>query len=428
MAKLLIRNVELLDSPSGLSHYIYIEENKLVFISQTLPEAFDFAQVEVLDGQGMLATPGLVNSHGHVAMTLLRSYADDLQLMDWLENRIWPIEAKMQPRDIYWGSMLGIWEMLQGGTTCFADMYAEMDQVAQACARLGIRANLSRGMIGAAPNGYQALAENIQLFKDWHNYNRGQIRVSLGPHAPYTCPDKFLQDVVAASYDLGAELQMHLCETKGEVADSLRDYGLTPVQRLARLGVLDRGLLASHCVHLTEEDIGLLAAHRVRVAHNPQSNLKLASGIAPLPALLQQGICVGLGTDGASSNNNLDMVEELRLAATLHKATSYDPLCLPASQAWQLATQGGAQALGFKNLGRLEPGAYADLVLWRMDRPYWYPRHNKLSLLVYAASAQDADTVLVNGRVLLRDGHLTTYDEEKLRAEASACAAALLRR
>lgn len=428
MAKLLIRNVELLDSPSGLSHYIYIEENKLVFISQTLPEAFDFAQVEVLDGQGMLATPGLVNSHGHVAMTLLRSYADDLQLMDWLENRIWPIEAKMQPRDIYWGSMLGIWEMLQGGTTCFADMYAEMDQVAQACARLGIRANLSRGMIGAAPNGYQALAENVQLFKDWHNYNRGQIRVSLGPHAPYTCPDKFLQDVVAASYDLGAELQMHLCETKGEVADSLRDYGLTPVQRLARLGVLDRGLLASHCVHLTEEDIGLLAAHRVRVAHNPQSNLKLASGIAPLPALLQQGICVGLGTDGASSNNNLDMVEELRLAATLHKATGYDPLCLPASQAWQLATQGGAQALGFKNLGRLEPGAYADLVLWRMDRPYWYPRHNKLSLLVYAASAQDADTVLVNGRVLLRDGHLTTYDEEKLRAEASACAAALLRR
>ncbi len=428
MKKLLIRNAEVTDAPAGVPHYIYIEDNKIVFVKKTLPENFDFADVEVLEGGGKLATPGLVNTHGHVAMTLLRSYADDLDLMDWLQNKIWPVEAKMKPQDIYWGSMLGIYEMLRGGTTCFADMYAEMDEVAQAAAKLGIRANLSRGLIGAAPNAQEALAENKQLFKDWHNYDRGQIRVTLGPHAPYTCPDDFLRQVVDASFELGAEVQMHLCETKGEIEDSLRDFGMTPIARMEKIGLLERGVIAAHCVHLTEEDMDIMAARQMRVALNPQSNLKLASGIAPVPALLKEGICVGIGTDGASSNNNLDMLEEVRLTAMLHKATTYDPLALPAAAVWKMATEDGAKVLGFKNLGRLEAGAYADIVLWKMSGPHWYPRHNKLSLLVYAASSQDAETVLVNGKVVLKDGHLTAYDEEKICAETAACAKALLER
>ena len=428
MSKLLIRDVELLHTPNNEKYYIYIEENKIKYVGKELPQDFDFYGVETIEGRGMLATAGMVNTHGHVSMTLLRSYADDMELMDWLENKIWPIEAKMTAKDIYWGAMLGIAEMLKGGTTCYADMYSEMDYVAQATAKLGIRANLCRGMIGMAPNGYQALAENDRLFKDWHNYGRGQIRVTYGPHAPYTCPDKFLHDVTEAALASGAEIQMHLCETKTEVEGSLKEFGVTPIARMEKLGLFRTGVIAAHCVHLTEQDMDIMAKYKVRVAHNPQSNLKLASGIANVPRLLAKGITVGLGTDGASSNNNLDMLEETRLAATLHKAAAYDPLAVPANTAWELATEKGAQVLGFKNLGRLEAGYYADIVLWDMNKPYWYPRHNKLSQLVYAAGANDADTVIVNGKKVLAQGRLVNFDEEKIYAEASACAEKLLRK
>ena len=426
MSRLLIRDVELLHTPNNEKYYIYVEENKIRLIARELPQDFDFYGVEIIEGRGMLATAGMVNTHGHVSMTLLRSYADDMELMDWLQNKIWPIEAKMTAQDIYWGAMLGITEMLKGGTTCYADMYSEMDHVAQAAAKLGIRANLCRGMIGMAPNGYQALEENDRLFHDWHNYNRGQIRVTYGPHAPYTCPDKFLRDVMDAALKSGAEIQMHLCETKTEIEGSLKEFGMTPIERMEKLGLFRTGVIAAHCVHLTDADMEIMARRKVRVAHNPQSNLKLASGIADVPKMLAKGITVGLGTDGASSNNNLDMLEETRLAAMLHKATSYDPLVIPAQAAWEMATEKGAQVLGFKNLGRLEAGWYADIVLWGMRKPYWYPRHSKLSQLVYAAAAGDADTVIVNGSKVLEKGRLVNFDEEKIYAEACACTEKLL--
>jgi 5-methylthioadenosine/S-adenosylhomocysteine deaminase len=193
-----------------------------------------------------------------------------------------------------------------------------------------------------------------------------------------------------------------------------------------KLGMFELGTIAAHAVHLTDEDMDIMAAKNVRVAHNPQSNLKLASGIAPVDKMLEKGICVGLGTDGTSSNNNLDMLEECRLAAMLHKATSYNPLAVPAEEAWKMATENGAKVLGFENLGKLEPGYLADIVLWDMHKPYWYPRHNKLSLLVYAANANDADTVLVAGKVVLKNGKLTNVDEEKIYAEACACVEDLL--
>jgi 5-methylthioadenosine/S-adenosylhomocysteine deaminase len=190
--------------------------------------------------------------------------------------------------------------------------------------------------------------------------------------------------------------------------------------------MFELGTIAAHAVHLTDEDMDIMAAKNVRVAHNPQSNLKLASGIAPVDKMLEKGICVGLGTDGTSSNNNLDMLEECRLAAMLHKATSFNPLAVPAEEAWKMATENGAKVLGFENLGKLEPGYLADIVLWDMHKPYWYPRHNKLSLLVYAANANDADTVLVAGKVVLKNGKLTNVDEEKIYAEACACVEDLL--
>lgn len=424
--KTLITNVELLNTPNGELYTIAIVDNKIFSVAKDAPA--DFVADEIVDGKGKLATPGMVNTHGHVSMTLLRSYADDMALMDWLQNMIWPIEGKMVAKDIYWGAMLGMVEMLKGGTTCFADMYSFMEDVAQACVDTGIRANLCRGMIGMAPNNYAALEENNVLFDNWHNANNGQIRVTYGPHAPYTCPDAFLKDVIATAQKKGAEIQMHLCETIGENEGSMKEFGVTPIKRMDNLGMFEVGTIAAHAVHLTEEDMDIMAAKGVRVAHNPQSNLKLASGIANVPRMLEKGITVGLGTDGASSNNNLDMLEECRAVAMLHKATTYNPLVIPAAKAWELATVEGAKVLGFENLGTLAAGKLADIVLWDMHKPYWYPRNNKTSLLVYAASANDADTVFVNGKKVLEAGKLLTFEEEKIYAEACACMDALLKK
>lgn len=424
MSNLLIKNIELLNTPNGQVNYIAVRDQKITYIGSTEPA--DFQADTIIDGKGMLATAGMVNTHGHVSMTLLRSYADDMSLMDWLENKIWPIEAKMNVKDIYWGAMLGIAEMLKGGTTCFADMYCFMDDVAKACAETGIRANLSRGLIGLAPDKDVKLHENIQLFKDWHGYDNGRIRITYGPHAPYTCPVDYLEKVIAAAQKDNAEIQMHLCETKGEVDGCLKEHNMTPIALMDKLGMFEMGTIAAHCVYLSEQDMDIMAQKHVRVAHNPQSNLKLASGIAPVEKMLEKGICVGLGTDGASSNNNLDMLEECRTAAMLHKVTALNPLALPAETAWNMATVNGAKTLGFADLGKLEEGQLADIVLWDMHKPYWYPRHNKQSLLVYAANSNDADTVIINGKVVLQNGKLLTFDEEKIYAEANKRAQNLL--
>lgn len=425
MSKLLIKNIELLHTPNGQMHCIAVENDKITYVGAELPANMEGA--EIIDGKGKLATAGMVNTHGHVSMTLLRSYADDMALMDWLENKIWPVEAKMNANDIYWGAMLGIAEMLKSGTTCFADMYGPaMEEVARACAETGIRANLCRGLIGVAPDKDAKLAENDALAENWQGYDNGRIRVTYGPHAPYTCPVPYLEKVIEAAAEHKAEIQMHLCETKFEVESCIKEHGVTPIKLMDSLGMFELGTIAAHCVHLTDEDMDIMAAKKVRVAHNPQSNLKLASGIAPVPAMLRKGICVGLGTDGASSNNNLDMLEECRAAAMLHKAITFDPLAVPASKAWAMATEDGAKTLGFKQLGRLEAGQLADIVLWDMHKPYWYPRHNKLSQLVYAANGSDADTVFVAGKKVVEQGRLLAFDEEKIYAEAEACAQRLI--
>ena len=424
MGKLLIKNVELLHTPNGVMQNVAIEDTKITYVGKEIPTGYEAA--DVVDGKGKLATAGMVNTHGHVSMTLLRSYADDMALMDWLENKIWPIEAKMDAKDIYWGAMLGIVEMLKGGTTCFADMYCFMEDVARACLETGIRAKLCRGLIGVAPDADVKLAENDVLAENWQGAGNGLIRVTYGPHAPYTCPIPYLEKVIKAAADHKAEIQMHLCETKFEVESCLKEHGVTPIKLMDSLGMFELGTIADHAVHLTEEDMEIMAAKKVRVAHNPQSNLKLASGIAPVAKMLEKGICVGLGTDGASSNNNLDMLEECRAAAMLHKATTFDPLVVPAAKAWEMATVDGAKVLGFENLGKLEAGQFADIVLWDTHKPYWYPRHNKLSQLVYAANSSDADTVFVAGKKVLESGKLLTFDEEKIYAEAQACAERLV--
>ena len=403
---------------------IGICDDKILYIGD-IPEKWQINAT--IDGKDKFAMPGLVNAHTHASMTLLRSYADDMALMDWWKNHVWPVEAKMKKADIYWGAMLAAAEMIKSGTTAFADMYSDMEQVAKVVIESGMRAVLTRGSIGMAPNGQTALRENEQLFIDFHNTAEGRLSVMFGPHAPYTCPPDFLRQVVSIAQKRNGEIHTHLAETKKEVADCLAQYGMTPTELLEDTGILSCGVLAAHCVHLSEHDIELIAKYKVRVAHNPGSNMKLASGIAPVPDLLRAGICVGLGTDGASSNNNLDMLEEVNLAALLHKVNTLDPLAVPAGKALQMGTYNGAVALGFSDVGRIKPGYKADIILLNMNSEAWYPRHDLISLLVYSANSSSVDTVMVNGKVLMEHRNLLTLDEERILYEAEKRAKDLIK-
>ena len=420
MSTILIKNVEIISEKNNEVLNIGIKNQNITYIGKEIPND-GYENAYIIDGKNFIAVPGMVNTHTHAAMTLLRSYADDMILMDWLQNKIWPAEANLTGEDVYWGTKLAIIEMIKSGTTTFADMYFFMDRVAEAVQETGIRASLSRGMIGLVPDANEKIQESIDLYKNWHGQADGRISVMFGPHAPYTCPVDYLKRIITEAGKLGAEIHMHLSETAYEVEECKGEHGMTPIALMNSIGLFDLGTLAAHCVHVTPDDIKIMAAKNVRVAHNPQSNLKLASGIAPVPEMLAAGLIVGLGTDGTSSNNNLDMLEEARLTAMLHKNNQSDPLVIPAKQALNLATRQGALALGLSDVGEIKVGQKADLVLYDMNKPYWYPRHDRTSLLVYAANSSDADTVIVNGKILMEHGNLLTIDEEKVYAEANKC-------
>jgi len=377
----------------------------------------------VIDGRRRLYMPGLVNTHGHAAMSLLRGYADDLALQVWLEEKMWPKEAKFTAEDVRWGTLLAIAEMLKGGTTCFVDMYDHMDEVARAVEESGMRACLARGMIGHAPPDVQKakLAEAKTFAETWHGQADGRIAAMMAPHAAYTCPPEFIRRVVETAHELDLPIHTHMSETRREVEDNERQYGLRPVAHLERLGVFSRPCLVAHAVHLTDEEIGMLKRHDVRVSHNPGSNLKLASGIAPVPALLGAGVKVSLGTDSAASNNNLDMFEEIRLAALLHKGASGDPTAVPAREALKMGTRYGAESIWLKDVGMLKPGMKADLIALDIDQPHFLPRTDYISHIVYCASARDVTDVWVEGRQLVRNRELVTLDEERIKWEFSRC-------
>ncbi|MGG1313423.1 amidohydrolase [Cohnella laeviribosi] len=408
-----------------LQGWMAVEGTEIAAIGEgTAPEAERRAAAEIVNGEGLLFVPGLVNTHGHAAMTLLRGLADDLKLQDWLQNHIWPMEAKFTGDDVYWGSALAAAEMILSGTTTFVDMYDHMDRVAEVVEQSGLRAALARGVIGLCPPEEQTakLEEAIRFAKDWHGKADGRIRVMMAPHAPYTCPPDYIERIVAAAHDLGLPLHTHMSETAAEVEQNVRDYGVRPVEHLDRLGLFSRPALVAHAVHLTDDEIALLAERNVAVSHNPVSNLKLASGVARVPDLLRAGVTVSLGTDGAASNNNLDLFEEIRLAALLHKGVSGDPTAVPALEALRLGTVCGAKALGLEGVtGELKPGLKADFIAVSVDKPHLTPATDYISHLVYAASGADVVHVWADGRQLLRNRELLTLDLERIRFEAQRC-------
>jgi 5-methylthioadenosine/S-adenosylhomocysteine deaminase len=381
-----------------------------------------------IDASGGLLLPGLIDGHTHLPMTLFRGLADDLPLHAWLEQHVWPAEQQfLNPETVRWGARLGAAELIRSGVTTCCDMYFYEDTVAEAVEEAGLRAILGQGLIeagGAAADVERKVAETQRFVERWRGH--GRIVPAVAPHAPYTVSPDFFRRLHALAERLGVPLLTHLAETKGEVRDIADRYGRTPVRHLAHLGVLTDRLIAAHCVWVDAEEVGLLAAARAGVVHCPRSNLKLASGIAPVPDLLAAGARLGLGTDGAASNNELDLFAEIQAAALIHKGVRLDPLAVPAPAALEMATLGGARALKLDHLtGSLEAGKRADVVVLDLEENNLVPLYDPVSHLAYAAAAADVRTVLIDGRVVLDDGKLLTLDEAEVRRRVRALAVAI---
>ncbi len=397
--------------------WLIIENGKIHYVGS--PYSMDEKELfgEVHDMRGKIILPGLINTHTHAAMSLLRGYADDLPLQQWLEKKMWPKEAQFTNREVYWGSALSILEMIKSGTTCFADMYDHMDQVARVVEESGIRASLARGVIGYGdPNEVKGKIKEMEQFaRDFHGAAGGRITTMVSPHAIYTCPLSVIEQIIGISGELSLPIHTHLSETKKEVQDCWAEYGKSPVMLLSELGFFERPTLAAHVVHVSEEDLDILAEYQVSVSHNPGSNLKLASGIAPVPEMFKRGITVSLGTDSAASNNNLDLFEEMRLASLIHKGNTLDPLAVPADMALAMATRDGAKSLGLEqHIGTLEEGKEADFIVMTISEPHMHPLFDPVSHLVYSARAEDVSDVYVQGKPLMKERQILTLDEERI--------------
>jgi 5-methylthioadenosine/S-adenosylhomocysteine deaminase len=387
---------------------IGITDGKITDISGDLKREADF----VIDAGGKIVMPGLINAHTHLPMTLFRGVADDLPLEKWLNEEIWPIEAQLEAKHVYAGSLLGCLEMILSGTTCFNDMYFFMDKVARSCEEAGIRGCISHAMFdfgdkSKIPAMLETGRNNIAKYK------KGLVRAFVGPHAPYTCSDELLLKAKELADKHQTRLHIHIAESEKEVRDSLEQKGASPFEYLDKIGFLDENVISVHSVWPSEHEIGILKKRNVKIAHNPTSNMKLADGTAPVPEYVKKGICVSLGTDGAASNNNLDMFEEMKVCALLHKITSMDPSTVPAYDVLEFATINGARALGMENeIGSIEVGKSADIILVNRKSPNLTPLTNPISHVVYAAKGSDVDSVIVDGKILMQERQLRTLDPE----------------
>ena len=420
----LFKDVYIADGSRGKAERVHLLLSKgriaeIIDAGKTPPSAD-----KIVSGRGKMAViPGFVNAHTHAAMTLLRGLGEEAPLMEWLQNKIWPVEEKLTPDYIYWGTLSAMLEMLATGTTCFADMYFEMERVAEAVLGAGMKAALCRGITAGEPGKIErSLRNNLELAEKYHG-REGLITIQLGPHAPYTVPIEAMRNISEAAKSRGLGVHFHFLETKGE----LENLGSEPMKYLEDSGLLDVPYLTlAHAVYLDPESE---LPGNVALVHNPCSNLKLGSGIMPLPAWLERGIPVALGTDGASSNNQLDMWGEMRTAALLHKGANMNPVCVTALDVLRMATYEGARAFGFSQKGMIREGWFADLVLVNLDKPHYIGvnEENLAAYLVYAGSSADVSGTMVNGKWLYRNGEYPTLDREEIMQKAREAREAITR-
>ncbi len=398
-------------------HSLLVKDGRIVALLPS-DDADNWVSRERVYLPGHVLVPGLVNLHTHAAMTLLRGFADDLPLMNWLQEHIWPAENRhVSPAFVRDGTRLACLEMLKSGVTCFNDMYFFSEAVVEVAVEAGMR--VAAGLIVVdAPTPYAGdaddyLQKGLALRDAWAGDSASNplVHFCLAPHAPYTVGDRTLEKIATYAAQLDLPIHMHIHETEHEIQHSIEKYGVRPLARLDALGLLTPGLIAIHAVHLNADEIKLLASHGCHVAHCPSSNLKLASGFAPVAAMLAAGVNVGIGTDGAASNNRLDLIGELRLAALLGKGVAADPAALPAHQVLRMATLGGARALGLDALiGSLVVGKMADIVAIDLNRPATQPCYDPVAQLVYSAGSEQVSDVWIGGQRVLSDGQCNTLD------------------
>ncbi len=427
MADIIIKNAYILTMDPDIGD---IENGVVVIDNGIITEigtSTDAAADKIIDAKGSVVMPGLVNTHCHAGMTLFRGYADDLQLSDWLENHIWPAEAQLTGDDLYTGTMLACLEMIRTGTTAFADMYIHEERVAQAVEESGIRAALSYGMIdlGDKERARNELEEGRKFVMEWNGKADGRITTMYGPHAPNTCSKEFLAKVREQATKDNVRIHIHILETEAELDQMKEMHGVCSIHLLDGFDFYKPDVLAAHCVWLSDGDIKILAERGVNISHNPVSNMKLASGIAPVAKLLAAGANVSLGTDGCASNNNLDIFEEMKIAALLQKVSSMDPTVLPARQLLEMATVNGAKALGI-NSGILKNGYNADIIIVDMNKAHLTPVYDVASHLVYSAKGTDVKSTIVNGKVLMEDYEVLSIDEEEVISQANNASKVLL--
>ena len=422
--KMIFINALIITADENFSIYengmILIDDTKIAFVGDmNIKRQIEFAADEVIDAKGNIIIPGLINAHTHLSMTLFSGYGSGLPLKEWLEDKIWPAEEKLTPQDVYIGAKMGITQMLLSGTTCFLDMYYFIDDIAKAVEEMGIRAVLSRAVLDVG--GFDLkLKESIESIEKYENHN--MIDIMTAAHTIYTNTTQGLLEIIDTAKKYNKSINIHISETKLETANCIKKYKKTPVEYLNDIGMFDVPVIAAHCVHLSDNDIKILHDKKVNVVHNPSSNFKLASGIAPIQKLIDAGVNVALGTDGASSNNNLDMIEEMHIAALTAKIESCNPAALDAETVIKMATINGAKALKIdKKTGSLEIGKQADLIMIDTDSPFSQPKREYLNNLVYSIGRREATMTMIAGEILQSGGIIKDFDLENLNEQFNNC-------
>lgn len=385
--------------------HVGVRANRIALITTNSTIAEEWQKendATIVDGRNKLTMPGLVNTHTHASMTLMRGLGSDLPLMEWLNAKMWPFEAVMNEEDVYWGAKLGVIEMLLSGTTTFLDMYMKARFVRRAAEETGIRSMLCSVIFDH--NADSCYDEIEKLAAECLQDSSSRTRFAISPHAPYTCGKESIKQAVALAAKYNTGIHTHISETKDEVCQMKERYNTTSTLYLEQLGVFDHLTMAAHCVYLSNEDIDVFKKNNVSVLHNPQSNMKLASGIAPIARYVSEGINVSIGTDGPASNNNLCMWDELRSASFLQKVATLNSCTLPAYQTLQMATVNGAKTLGMEGeIGILKEGAFADIILIDIDKPHFYPHHDLIAHLAYSMQGSDVHSVIVDGKIVVKD-------------------------
>ena len=408
-----------------LGHDIWVDGNRIKAITPTNPGQ-EGPDVEQIDGAGMLAVPGMINTHAHVPMVLLRGAAEDVPLTEWFNDYIFPMESNLTPEDVYWGALLGIAEMIEAGITYVADHYFFMDQVAEVVQTSGMRANLAWAVF--EHEGVEKLKETTHFITRWQGKANGRITTWLGPHSPYLCGPEFLHTCARVAKDLDIGVHIHAAETQEQVDASLAQYQKTPIRLLLDAGILERPTILAHCLYPTDEDLQVIADHPAGVGQAPKTYLRAGMGLRDIEQYQARGIPLGLATDGAASSSTLDLYEQMRLMALTQKFIQADARKASLGEILRIAFLGGAEVCREPEVGKLEPGYLADIVLLRQDRAASMPRLNPAANLVYALGAADVDTVICDGQVLMRGRKLMTINKAEVKQEVERRMARLVQR